>query len=620
MNLVRGAWKLLVGVKDGLVLLFMLLFFGILFAALSFSPKPSANKGGALLLSLKGTIVEQPEAPDFRSVISGRAPALEYRLRDVVGAIETAAKDSAIKTVVLDLDSFVGGGQVALSRVGVALDRFKAAKKPVLAFATGYSDDAYQLAAHADEIWLDPMGGVLFAGPGGSNLYFKRLIDRLGANVHVYRVGKYKSFVEPYTRTDQSPEAKQAIQSVVDSLWSNWQAEVSKARPQAKLAALITDPAALVTANGNSLSKTALAAGIVDKLGDKAAFGVRVAKLAGKDNDAPAGSFTRSELSDYIAANPPSSSGKAIGIVTVAGSIVDGEAKQGTAGGATIATLIRKAIAKDDLKAIVVRVDSGGGSALASEHIRQALSEAKAKGLPIVTSMGNVAASGGYWVAMAGDRVFAEPSTITGSIGVFALLPTFENSVSKYGVTADGVRTTPLSGQPDLFKGTNKAVDTVFQAGVEDIYARFLSLVSTARHIPVDKVNEIAQGRVWDGIAAKQVGLIDAFGSLDDAVAEAARLAKIDPKDIQRRYLEPEPSVFTSWLTDFAETRIEAAPQDMFGRMARQQQQAIFSGLFEAQAMIAAPSVQARCLECPLPTRSLPDTSFFSTLLAKVFS
>jgi protease IV len=620
MKLVKGAWRLLVGVKDALVLLFMLLFFGLLFAALSFSPKPSANRGGALLLSLKGAIVEQPEAPDLRSVISGQVPAPEYRLRDVVRAIEIAAQDSSIKTVVLDLDSFVGGGQVALSRVGIALDRFKAAKKPVLAFATGYSDDAYQLAAHADEIWLDPMGGVLFSGPGGSNLYFKGLIDRLGANVHIYRVGKYKSFVEPYTRADQSPEAKSASQAVVNALWSNWQAEVTKARPKAKLAALINDPAAAVTANGNSLSKTALATGIVDKLGDKAAFGVRVAKLAGSESDAPAGSFNHTQLTDYVAANPPSSFGKAIGIVTVAGSIVDGEARQGTAGGATIANLIRKAIAKDDLKALVVRVDSGGGSALASEHIRQALNEAKAKGLPIVASMGNVAASGGYWVAMAGDRVFAEPSTITGSIGVFAILPTFENSVSRYGVTADGVKTTPLSGQPDLFKGTNATTDTIFQAGVEDIYSRFLTLVSTARSLPIDKVNDIAQGRVWDGTAAKGVGLIDAFGSLDDAIAEAAKIAKIDPKDVQPRYLEPAPSVLATWIADFAETRVESAPQDMFGRLARQQQQSIFAGLFEAQAMLTAPSVQARCLECPIPVRGLPGGSFISTLFAKVFS
>ncbi|MFM9853121.1 MAG: signal peptide peptidase SppA [Sphingomonadaceae bacterium] len=620
MNLVKGAWRLLVGVKDGLVLLFMLLFFGILFAALSFSSKPSASKGGALLLSLKGTIVEQPEAPDLRSVLSGQLPAPEYRLRDVVGAIEAAAKDSSIKTVVLDLDSFAGGGQTALSRVGAALDRVKAAKKPVLAFATGYSDDAYQLAAHADEIWLDPMGGVLFAGPGGSQLYFKGLIDRLGANVHVYRVGKYKSFIEPYTRADQSPEAKSAIQAVVNSLWGQWQAEVSKARPQAKLAAMISDPAGSVTANGNSLSKTALAAGIVDKLADKAAFGVRVAKIAGSEDKSPAGSFNSTELTDYIAANRPSPFGQAIGIVTVAGSIVDGEARQGTAGGATIANLIRKAIAKDDLKALVVRVDSGGGSALASEHIRQALAEAKAKGIPIVSSMGNVAASGGYWVAMAGDRVFAEPSTITGSIGVFAVLPTFENVVSKYGVTADGVKTTPLSGQPDLFKGTNAATDTIFQAGVEDIYSRFLSLVATARHMPIEKVSEIAQGRVWDGAAAKEIGLIDAFGSLDDAVAEAAKIAKLDPANVQRRYLEPEPSVVASWIASASETRVGTAPQDMFGQLVRQQQQSVFSGLFEVQAMIAAPSVQARCLECPLPARGLPEASFLSTFFAKVLS
>ncbi len=621
MNLVKGAWKLLVGLKDGLVLLFMLLFFGVLFAALSFSPNPKDSRDGALLVALDGALVEQPEGADVRAILAGQAPAAgQVRLRNVLHGLETAATDEGIKTVVLNLDNFLGGGQVAIARVGLALEKVKAAKKPVLAFATAYTDDGYQLASHASEIWLDPMGGALFAGPGGSQLYYKGLIDRIGANVHVYRVGKFKSFVEPYTRSDQSPEAKAASQALADTLFANWQAEVAKARPQAKLAGLIADPAGTVSANGNSLSKAALALGVVDQLGDATAFGNRVAKLAGSDDDKPAGTFNKTDLSDYVAANPPRSSGSAIGVVTVAGTIVDGQAPAGSAGGDTIAALIRQAISEKELKALVVRVDSGGGSARASEVIRLALLEAKAKGIPVVASMGNVAASGGYWVAMAGDKVFAEPSTITGSIGVFGILPTFENVLSKYGVGADGVKTTPLSGQPDLFDGTNAATDTLFQAGVEDIYAKFLALVSTARKLPEAKVDEIAQGRVWDGGTARQLGLIDQFGSLDDAIAEAAKRAKVEPDDLYTLYLEPEGDELAQLLSGFLGAKTKALSPDLFARLAHKQQQMVIANLTDARALLSGVSVQARCLECPSPISPRAEASFISSWFAKVFS
>ena len=621
MKLVNGAWKLLVGLKDGLVLLFMLLFFGALFAILSYSPNPKDSLDGALLVALDGGLVEQPEAADARAILSGQAPAAgQVRLRDVVHALETAAGDDDVKTVVLDLDNFMGGGQVALSRVGAALERVKAAKKPVLAFATAYSDDAYQLASHASDIWLDPMGGVLFAGPGGSRLYYKGLIDRIGANVHVYRVGKFKSFVEPYTRSDQSPEARAASQSLADILFANWQAEVTKARPQAKIAGLIADPAGTVSANGNSLSKAALTQGIVDQLGDATAFGKRVAKLAGSDDDKPVGNYNKTDLADYIAANPPPSSGSAIGVVTVAGAIVDGEAAAGSAGGETIARLIRSAVAEKDLKALVVRIDSGGGSARASEVIRSALVEAKATGIPVIASMGNVAASGGYWVAMAGDKVFAEPSTITGSIGVFGILPTFENVLSKYGVAADGVKTTPLSGQPDLFDGTNAATDTLFQAGVEDIYSQFLTLVSTTRKMPVAKVDEMAQGRVWDGGTARQLGLIDQFGSLDDAIAEAAKRAKVEPGDAYTLYLEPEGDALAQLLADFGAAKTKAASPDLFALMAHAQQQMIIASVVDARALLSGVSVQARCLECPPAISPRAEANFFTVWLTRMLS
>lgn len=621
MKFVKGAWALLVGIKDALVLFAMLVFFGGLYAVLSSSPNPGGGRDGALLLSLDGPIVEQREALDPRDILLGRAPlGKQYELSDVLQALNAAAHDDRIKTVVLDLDRFSGGGQVVLENVAAALDKVKAANKPVLVFATGYSDDSYLLAAHASEVWLDPMGAAAFAGPGGSRPYFKGLIDRLGVNVHVYRVGKFKSYVEPYVLAGQSPEARAANEALAGALWQNWLDNVGKARPKAQLAGFVANPTAGLGASGGSLSKAAVNAGLVDRLGDRIAFGNRVAAIVGNDKDGPAGNFRYSAFEDYVMAHPPSHRGPQIGIVTIAGDIVDGEAPDGAAGGDTISNLIIRALAEKDLKALVVRVDSPGGSALAAEKIRLALAQAKAKGLPVVVSMGNIAASGGYWVTGAADKVFAEPSTITGSIGVFGIIPTFETALGKYGVTADGVRTTPLTGQPDLFRGTNATADAFLQAGVEDIYGHFLSLVANSRKLPLAKVSEIAQGRVWDGGTARQLGLVDAFGSLDEAVADAARLAKLSPDDVSRVYLRRKPGFLARFFGSELGAE-EAVRADVFTRMIQRQQALLLAGLGDARALLDGPAIQVRCLECP-PSATLrvqrptPSLSLASRILS----
>ncbi len=620
MNVLKGAWSLLVGVKDALVLIFMLLFFGALYALLSSSPNPGGGKGGALLLSLDGPIVEQPEAVSPRELLTGGvANSSQYRLSDILDALKAAAKDDGIKAVVLDLDAFPGGGLVALTDVAAALDKVRAAKKHVLAYATGYDDSSYLLASHADEVWLDPMGAAYLPGPGGTQPYYKGLIDRLGVNVHVYRVGKFKSFVEPYVLEKASPEARAANQALVGAIWQNWLDNVGKARPKAQLATYVANPMATINAGQVSLAKAALDAGIVDRLGDRGAFNKRVAELAGSDDDDPDMPFTHSELRDYAAAHPASRNGSAIGIIQVAGSIVDGQAPSGTAGGATIVSLVRKAVASGNYKALVVRVDSPGGSALASEHIRAALAEAKASGLPIVTSMGSVAASGGYWVAMAGSKVFAEPSTITGSIGVFGIIPTFERTLARYGVTTDGIKTTPLSGQPDILGGTNAETDRLIQSGVDDIYGRFLTLVSTSRKLPREKVAEIAQGRVWDGGSARQLGLVDAFGTLDDAVAEAARQAKLDPADVHAVVVE-EPK---GWLAEMLQGIIggEAQqPTDIFTRLVRRQQAGFVKGLTDAENMLTGATIQVRCLECPAPAITTANVTLWTLIKNRMFS
>lgn len=618
MKLAKLAWGVLVGVKNGLVLIFMLLFFGALYAVMSADPNAARGKGGALLLAFDGPIVDQKTEIDARSFLLGDGTVgTQYQLDDVLNALDVAATDDDIKTVVLDLDRFAGAGRVALQNIGERLDKVKAAKKPVLAFATGYYDQNYSLAAHASEVWLDPMGAAAIAGPGGRQPYFKGLVDRFGVNVHVYRVGKYKSFVEPFTLTQQSAEAKAANQALADVIWADWQARVAKARPKAQLAAFIKDPLAGTNGKGASLAEASLKAGMVDKLGDYTAFTARVAALAGEDEDAREG-FRSSRIADYIKANPRSTSGDAIGIIHVAGTIVDGEAPGGSAGGDTVSALIGEGLAKKNLKALVLRVDSPGGSALASEKIRLALMEAKKAGLPVIVSMGNVAASGGYWVAMAGDKIFAEPSTITGSIGVFGIIPSFENTLGRYGVTSDGVTTTPLSGQPDFIGGFNPETDSFIQTSVENIYTQFLQLVSASRKLPLEKVAEIAQGRVWDGGTARQLGLVDAFGSLDDAVAEAAKRAKIAPGDVRRVVLAPKESYLAGLLAGWGTA--QTSRTDIITRLVRQQQAAFVAGLGDAASVITGPAVQVRCLSCPPTVISPTPTNIFTQIKNRFFN
>ena len=620
MKFARKVWKLLVGIKDGLVLLLMLLFFGILYSAMTARPTVGSGDSGVLHLAFKGPIVEQPSQASATDVLSGSGGPREYRLRDVVHALRLAAKDDRVKGVALDLDIFAGGGQATISAASDALGEVKRAGKPVLAYATAYDDDAYLLASQANEIWLNPMGGVLVTGPGGSNLYFKGLMDKLGVTANVYRVGTFKAAVEPFTRTDMSPEAREALSAVYGTMWSAWQDEIRKARPKAQVQAYAADPAGRIDAAGGDLAKAALAMGLVDKIGDREAFSRRLSQIGGQRYAEVAGSFRSIDFDKWVAAYPATDDPGSVGILTVAGEIVDGNAGPGTAGAETIVRALEKGLRERNLKALVLRVDSPGGSALASERIRQAVLAAKQKGLPVVVSMGSVAASGGYWIAMASDKIYAEPSTITGSIGVFGILPSFEGSLAKLGVGADGVKTTPLSGEPDLLRGPSPEADRLLQSGVESTYRRFLSLVSAQRKMPVERVNEIAQGRIWAGGTAQQLKLVDSFGGLDEAVAEAARLAKLDGDASRPVWLEREPSFFDEMLMAFAagEDEEEQASADVFGRIAMGQRQMMLRAAADAEGLLAAGSVQARCLECPVasatPSRG-PSGRFAGVLL-----
>lgn len=604
MTFAGKIWRLLVAIKDALALLFFLIFFGVLYAMLASRPGPAAVQEGALLITLNGVVVEeQSTIRPLDLLISGTIPPGEYNVHDVVRAIDAAATDKRIKAIALDLSSFIGGGRVHLADIGAALDRFRASKKKVLAYAGAYMDEGLQLAAHADEIWVDPLGGAIIRGPGGHNLYYAGLLDKLDIKPRIFRVGTHKSAVEPYTRSNMSDEARADAQGLVDAIWAEWRAEVAKARPQAKLDLVTRDPAGWLTAHKGNFARASKEAGLIDRIGTRIAFGTHLAGLVGKaPHDKSPGAFAHTSLETWMASLPRKKPGKAIGVITIAGEIVDGEAGPGVAGGKRIADLLDKAL-KRDLAALVVRVDSPGGSVTASEDIRRAILRHKARKIPIAVSMANVAASGGYWVATPADRIFAEPSTVTGSIGIFAIVPSFENLLARWGVTGDGVRTTPLSGQPDMRTGLTPEVETMLQQLIEHGYGRFLNLVADARGKSVEEIDQIAQGRVWAGGAARQVGLVDEYGGLQDALEWAAGKAGLKDGEWHASFLSPAPKPFEAMLKrairgEEADATGTGTP-DAIALLAGQQQAIILQAITGLRHMLGTQGAQAFCLACP---------------------
>jgi protease-4 len=619
-------WRVLVGIKDFLVLSLLALFFIGLSALLS-SGKPAAGvpDGGALVVALQGVIVDQASEVSPFDAVNGGGMA-EVQVRDVIRALHRAKDDQRIKSVVLDLDGFAGGGQANLAAIADALAAVRAANKPVHAYATAYGDDAWALAAAASRIWVSPLGGVVITGPGGSRLYFGRALEKLQIDVNVFRVGTYKSFVEPYTRASASPEAKAADQVLADSLWSDWQAQARRLRPKADVAAYVAQLPQRLGRAGGDAAQAALASGLVDRIASRDAFETAMIKEAGEGDIAEWGAFRGIGLLDYLGATTDRDkrSGDAIGVVYVSGNIVDGEAPRGTAGSATIRAALQDALEQDeDIKALVVRVDSGGGSVTASEEIRAALLAAKSDGLPIIASFGPVAASGGYWVATAADEIFAQPSTITGSIGVFAILPSFPRALSQIGVTSDGIKTTPYSGEPDIVGGLSPQVRQVLQMGVEDVYRRFLGVVGDARKLPVADVDRVGQGRVWSGTDAKRLKLVDDFGGLDAAVAAAAKRAGIKGDvrvvDIER----PEPAWATA-LKNLGSSETSEQARDVWALAMQASRMRLFSAAQDLSFLASGrgATMQAACVECavagsPRPAAARTAAEWISLLMAQ---
>lgn len=532
------AWWLLDGTRRALMnLIVLLLIIIVVTAIVTRGPKPLADKT-TLVLKLDGNLVEQFSGSPREQLMAqaqGRGVPKQTRLRDVLAALDQAARDDKISAVLLDVENFDAAGLAGLHEVSAALQRFKKSGKPVLAYADSYSQRGYFLAAQANEVYLHPMGLVMLEGFGRWRTYYKDALDRLGVTAHVAKVGTYKSFAEPYTATGPSPATMEAEGLVYGELWSGFTQAVEAAR-KLEAGSIGRDidqiPQLLAAAKGDA-AQMAVQTKLVDGL--KTRDQMRELLIAKGAKDEENKTFRQVSLGQYLAyvKNPgaPNKLQPGVGVVVAEGEIIDGEAGPGRIGGDSTARLIRKAREDEGIKAVVLRVNSPGGSAFASEIVRRELELTRAAGKPVVVSMGDVAASGGYWISMASDAVIADAGTITGSIGVFGILPTAEKLMDKLSLHTGGVTTTWLAGAGDPRRPMDPRYLAAVQSSVENIYSRFTSLAAQARKSTPEKIDTVAQGRIWTGAQAKERGLVDRLGSFDDAVQAAAQLAKLEVKD-----------------------------------------------------------------------------------------
>ncbi|HEU4531726.1 MAG TPA: signal peptide peptidase SppA [Steroidobacteraceae bacterium] len=545
LSVFRFIWRALDGLRKVLHLVLLLFLFLILLAMMSTSI-PIVPGRAALVLDIQGPIVEQYSGDPLERALGRAAGQIETetRLRDILDAIDAATDDDRIKLIVLDLKDMAGGGLSKLQDVGAALSKFRKGGKKVIATGVYYEQAQYYLAAHADEIYLDPMGLVFMDGYEYYRLFMREAIDKLAIDVNVFKVGTYKSFMEGYTRNDMSPEEREESLAWLGVLWNAYQADVSKARglQGGALQAYVNDSAALVKGARGDSARVALAQGLVTALKSPADVEEQIKAVVGEDDSTH--SFNAVNLESYVAAVHAERRlgrhrGGDVGVVIASGEILDGDQPPGTIGGESAARIIRDARFDDDIRAVVVRVDSPGGSIYASERIYRELKRLREAGKPVIVSMSSTAASGGYYIAAAADEIWAAPTTLTGSIGVFAGIPTFQRTLDKVGLHSDGVGTTKLSGQFRLDRGLGPDARLILQEGVEHAYREFLSRVATSRKKSVEEIDKVAQGRVWAGSAAKERGLVDKLGTLEQAIEAAAVRAGLGEKyDV--RFLDPE--------------------------------------------------------------------------------
>ena len=543
-GIIRRFFRFIGSIVTGIRYLFSLLFVGLFLMLIvgmfAEDIQPIPDKG-ALYLAPSGVLVDQKTYTDpFDQILMGNSQSdSETLVRDVIEALDTARIDSRITHLLLDTDYMAGGGISKLEEISSALMRFKSSGKPIIAVGDNFNQQQYFLAAHADEILLNPLGSVSIAGFGLYNSYFKEALDKLNINMHVFRVGDYKSAVEPFLRNNMSANVKQESRELVDSLWQFYSSQVEHLRglPDGAIDDFANNLHLKLQAANGDTSALAKQQNLVDQIATRTQmFAYLNEVLPGTD-----GEFDSINMKAYLNHNRltsrTSAAAKAhkVALVVAKGSIVDGEQPEGTIGGDTLASIFARLRDEDEVKAVVLRIDSGGGSAFASDIIRDAISATQKKGIPVVVSMGSYAASGGYWIAADADRVLALSTTLTGSIGVFGIAPTVEDSLAALGIYSDGVGTTDIAGMMRLDRPMTQQSEMIFQAGVDNIYTRFITLVADGRNSTPAAVHEIAQGRVWTGEKALGLGLVDQLGDLNDAIKVAADLANLAEYEVDYR-------------------------------------------------------------------------------------
>ncbi|MFA0056340.1 signal peptide peptidase SppA [Vibrio echinoideorum] len=534
----KGIWKLITFVRLALVNLFFLLSIAIIYFVYfhSDTAQPTVPQQSALVLNLSGPIVEQSRyinpMDSVTGSLLGKDLPKENVLFDIVETIRYAKDDENVTGIVLALKELPETNLTKLRYIAKALNEFKATGKPIYAVGDFYNQSQYYLASYANKVFLSPDGGVLLKGYSAYSLYYKTLLEKLDVNTHVFRVGTYKSAIEPFIRDDMSDAAKESASRWLSQLWGAYVDDVSNNR---QIDAKTLNPSMdsflkdLESVDGD-IAKLAEKLGLVDELATRQQVRLELAEVFSSDGQDSYNTFGYYEYRTTMLPDVTSESHD-VAVIVASGAIMDGKQPRGTVGGDTTAALLRQARNDDKVKAVVLRVDSPGGSAFASEVIRNEIEAIKQAGKPVVVSMSSLAASGGYWISMGADKILAQPTTLTGSIGIFSVITTFEKGLNGIGVYTDGVGTSPFSGL-GVTTGLSEGAKDAFQMGIENGYRRFISLVGENRGIEVNAVDKIAQGRVWTGQDAMQKGLVDEIGDFDDAIAAAASLAELESYNI----------------------------------------------------------------------------------------